>query len=235
MSAKNTWAFPELTKRLKEQSASIHFQTRGAYKTPEWGTVFLFDPEAREDLDGRIRTWYFPAVIEGLRGSSVRVHDEEGAFSCITDKRALVATREMIFLLEEPPRPLAGPDAPPWYVRGSIDCSLDGCMLGFDLILGLPLSVNLDSILELMKDDRMGGIPPTLSFERRISGAQEYSLSFSWGRGVPFEMERLITESVKKHVQIIEAVKQLERQWASRELFSYLSAKIIAMYGDEVG
>jgi hypothetical protein len=237
MSAKIFWAYRELTNRLEEQSTEPlrRFRAGEASRVPEWGTIFLFDPEARETLDEEIGSRYFPSVLEGLRGSGIRVDDEANVLSQIADKRDRVATRRMTFLLTEPLRPPAGPNAPPWYVRGKIDCSLEICMIGFDLILGLPSSVNLDSILELMKDDRMGGIPPTLSFERRISGEREYSLSFSWGRGVPFEMERLITESVRKHVQIIEAVKRLERQWSSRELFSDLSAKIIAMYGDDVG
>ena len=51
-------------------------------------------------------------------------------------------------------------------------------MVHFDLSLELPLSVNLNSILELMADNRMGGIGPTLSFDHRISGELEYSLSF---------------------------------------------------------
>jgi hypothetical protein len=45
-------------------------------------------------------------------------------------------------------------------------------------------------------------------------------------------MEQVITESVKKHLEIIQAVDRLELQWGDRELFSALSARIIAMYGE---
>lgn len=244
MGADYFWAYRELTDRLEQQSKepsplsqlSKMFENRGsgnAVKVPEWGTVFLFDPEARTRLDEKIHQWYFPAVLEGLRGSGIRVDDRRNVLSRIYDKRDCIAARSLIFLLVEPPRPAWGPGAPPWYVRGCIDCSLERSMIDFDLSLELPLSVNLDSILELMADDRMGGIPPRLSFERDLSGKLGYSLSFSWGKGDPFEMERLIAESVRKHVQIIKAVKRLESQWDSRELFSELSAKIVAMYGDD--
>jgi hypothetical protein len=44
-------------------------------------------------------------------------------------------------------------------------------------------------------------------------------------------MEQVIMGSVKKHLAIIQAVNRLELQWGSMELFSALSARIIAMYG----
>ena len=56
--------------------------------------------------------------------------------------------------------------------------------------------------------------------------------SFSWGRGSAVGMEQVITESVKKHLEIIQAVDRLELQWGDRELFSALSARIIAMNGE---
>jgi hypothetical protein len=236
MSAGRHWAYAELKRRLEARRAEGADRSRpGEIRVAqEYGTVYLFDPAARERLDEEIRGRYFPAVIEGLRGSPVCVHDEENVLTRITDKRDPVATRQLIFLLEEPPQPPAGPDSPPWYARGTIDCSLECCMVSFDLILGLPLSFPIEPLLELMGDRRMQGDPPRLSIEFGISGRREYALSFSWGRGAAVGMERVITESVKKHLAIIQAVNRLELQWESRELFSALSARIIAMYGEDV-
>jgi hypothetical protein len=107
-------------------------------------------------------------------------------------------------------------------------------MINFNIMLSLPSSVNLDLIFELMKDDRLRGNPPKLSFENRIPETNGYTLSLSWGRGLFVGMEPLITKSVIKHVEIIEAMNQLEKRWDSRELFSDLSAKIIGMYGDDM-
>jgi hypothetical protein len=241
MDTKFFWAYRELTnhfKELDEIPRSI-FQPTSAFTDrwprmrPEWGTVFLFDPEAREALDEEIRSRYFPAALKGLQGSRIRVHDRKKVLSQITDLRDHIATRSLAFLLAEPPRPPSGPKAPPWAVRVIIDCSLEICMIGFNLTLSLPSSVNLDSILELMKDDRMGKNPPALSFKSGISGTPEYTLKFLWGRGLFVDMERLITKSVMKHVNIIEAMNQLEGRWDCRELFSDLSAKIIAIYGSD--
>jgi hypothetical protein len=58
-------------------------------------------------------------------------------------------------------------------------------MVHFDLILGLPLSLPLEPLLELMGDHRVQGIPPSLSIEFRISGRREYTLSFSCPCGEP--------------------------------------------------
>lgn len=233
MSANFFWAYRELTNRLEKRGAepSHHFPVGEDGKIQEWGTIFLFDPEVREKLDKEIRLRYFPAVLKGLRGSRIRVHNEANILSQITDGRDPVAARELIFLLEEPPYPPSGPNSPPWYVRGTIDCSLLRCMVHFDLMLDLPLSVDLEAMLELMDDDKLGGIPPSLSFERVMSGEHLYLLSFSSGNGISSDIESL-TDSVRKHLLIIDAVKRLERQWSSRKLFSDLGAKIIAMYGD---
>lgn len=107
-------------------------------------------------------------------------------------------------------------------------------MVHFELILGLPLCFPLEPLLELMGDRRMEGMPPSLSIEFRISGRREYMLSFSWGRGSAVGMEQVITESIKKHLAIIQAVNRLELQWGNGELFSALGARIIAMYGEDV-
>jgi len=236
MSAEDFWVYRELKKKLEAQRAA----GPGLYRVGEdgrvleYGTVFLFDPEARERLDEEICGRYFPAVLSGLKGSRIRIHDEVSALTRITDKRDPVAARELVFLLEEPPQPPAGPDSPPWYVRGTIDCSLELCMVHFDLILGLPMSFSLELLLELMGDRRMQGNPPRLSIEFGWSGRREYVLSFSWGRGAAVGMERVIAESIRKHLAIIQAVNRLELQWGSGELFSALGARIIAMYGEDV-
>lgn len=236
MSAGKHWAYAELKKRLAEQKAQKADRSRsGEIRiTQEYGTIFLFDPAAREQLDEEISSRYFPAVLKGLQGSQICVHDEENVLSSIADKRNPVATRELVFLLEEPPLPPAGPDSPPWYVRGTIECSLEFCMVLFDLILSLPLSFSLEPLLELMGDRRMQGNPPRLSIEFGLSGRREYVLSFSWGRGAAVGMERVIAESIRKHLAIIQAVNRLELQWGSLELFSALGARIVAMYGEDV-
>jgi hypothetical protein len=236
------WACRELINHLEalDETERSYFQPTDAFTNrwprmwPEWGTVFLFDPEAREALDEEIRSRYFPAVLKGLQGARIRVHHRKNILSNITDLRNHTATRRMTFLLEEPARPPSGPKAPPWHVQGIIDCCLEICTINFNIMLSLPSSVNLDLIFELMKDDRLRDNPPKLSFENRIPGTNGYTLSFSWGRGLFVGMEPLITKSVIKHVEIIEAMNQLEKRWDSRELFSDLSAKIIGMYEDDM-
>jgi hypothetical protein len=236
MNDKKHWAYAELKKRLAEQRAqdAEPFRAGEIRITQEYGSIFLFDPAARAKLDEEIRLRYFPSVLKGLQGSSICVHDEENVLSRIVDKRNPAATRELVFLLADPLLPPAGPDSPAWFIRGTIECSLEFCMLRFELILGLPLSFPLEPMIELMADRRMEGMPPSLSIEFRISGRREYTLSFSWGRGSAVGMEQVIMESVKKHLAIIQAVNRLELQWGNLELFSALSARIIAMYGEDV-
>src|SRR5262249_48700251 len=129
MNANYFWAYRELTDRLEKQSAepsplariSAIYKNREPDKViplPEWGTVFLFDPEAGGRWDEKIQKWYFRGVLEGLRGRGIRVDDRRNVLPQIYDKRDCIATRSLIFLLAEPLRPSWGRGAPPWYVRG---------------------------------------------------------------------------------------------------------------------
>ncbi len=220
MDAKMSWASKELTNHTEDSGQ---------------GTVFLFDPEARTNLDMTINVLHLSAIFRGLQGSRIRLDDGTKLHKKVTDKYDRVATRTLTFLLVEPPHPPVGPNAPPWYVRGTVDCSLEFSRVNFDLILELPLSIKISLIFKLMLDDRIDEPLPTLSFVHKTSGV-EYSLSFSWGsdEGDSSEIADLLKQSVRKHVQIIKAVKRLEKRWGSAELFSDLGEKIIAMYGDNV-
>jgi hypothetical protein len=239
------WAYRELTDRLEKQSGepSPLAQIGAIYKkrepgksvpVPEWGTIFLFDPEARARLDEKIHKWYFPAVLEGLRGTGIRVHDRKNVLSQIYDTRDCIATRRLSFHFVEPPRPNWGPDSPPWFASGWIGCSLEMCQFGFALTLEMPSNVNLASIHQLMADERILEDGPHLCFHRDISGAVVSSLQFSRLKGGAIEIERTIAEYTRKQVEIIKAVNRLEEQWESRELFADLSQKIIDMYGQEI-
>ena len=214
------WPYRELARKLETREAEKagHPNADGTRYVQERGTIHLYDPAARERLDEEIHGRYFPAVLKGLRGSSLRVHDKVGALSQIKDKFYPVATRELVFLLHKPPAPPAGPGSPPWFLRGKIECSLERCMLYSDLILALPRDIDLEPVLELMGDARLQGIPPSLSIEYRLSEDQIFVLSISSGRSVP-SMEWYLTESARKHVAIVGAVERAATRWSDRELF----------------
>jgi hypothetical protein len=228
------WAYKELLRKLEEQDKPQRppGQLGGPFPIPEEGTLFLFDPEVRLELDETITEKLWPQVLRGLEGARIQIYQEDAILADIKDKRWPEATRQLTFLLEDPAKPVSAGRQTIWYVRGMIESRLLSYMLSFDLMLFLPMEVNLGRISLLLSDERLIS-PPTLSVD-----GNTYSLNFSWGRGGGYwnekiAPEKLIADSILKHLQIIEAAEQLEYDPADLELFDKLTTAVINMYGVE--
>ena len=223
------WAYRELEKRLAraEGAGSINNSLE-----PEIGTMFLADPEMSGSTDEIIVGHLWPAVAKGLQGSAIQIHDREDVLSRIGTKRSPVLTRELIFLLEMPNRPVALDQRPLWYVRFTIEASVFRYMLKSDLILELPKGFELLRLLVLMEHPRLSGFPPSLSID-----GESYVVTFSWGRGGSYQDEefvadRFITRKIREHLRIIEATDQLERDIENDDVFQVLGNRILDSYGD---
>src|SRR5215211_521485 len=132
---KDHWAYPELEKKLAAQNRPRPPRKRGEpVPLEEVGTIFLFDPQARAEIDATIRERLWPAVLEGTRGSHIGIYQERSVLRSVYDKHYPQATRVLIFLLEDEERPVSGSERPLWYVRGTLSCGLMDYMLSFDLI-----------------------------------------------------------------------------------------------------
>jgi hypothetical protein len=230
---KTHWAYRELVRKFEDQGKPHLPRKRGEpIPIEEQGTLFLFDPAVRAELDETITELMWPQVLRGLEDTYIRIYGEDAILAAIKDKCWPEATRQLTFLLEDPARPIVAGQKTIWYVRGNIRCSLLSYMISFDLILYLPMEVNLGRIILLMSDEHLV-IPPTLSID-----GDSYSLTFSWGKGgghwnKDVAPERLITDSIRKHLKIIEIADQLESSPADPRLFDNLTTTILAMYGAE--
>jgi len=226
----NHWAYKELEKKLKNQPTVQPIEE--VKELPEFGTLFLVNPQMREEIDCMIHEKLWPAVLKGVEGSNIEIYEQQKAPIKIRDTRSPELTRELIFLLEDPARPIGPANDACWYVRGTLECHSFFYMLKFDLILEFPMMFDLKALVRLMGDSRLRSIPPTLSVEEA-----GYVLQMSWGHGGQYgsphyEPERFITKSIEKHLDIIKAMDKLVDDFNSGKLFRNLSNKIIAFYGE---
>lgn len=226
------WAHTALANKLKEQNTPKPPPKKGDPRpVPEVGTIFLFDPEARKAIDSIIREEVWPSVKEGLAGSRVKIYEGSKALEKVHDLRKPVSTRQLLFLLDDPERPLLSPGSPSWYIRCTVDVTQFDYMAQFELLLTLPLETNWENIVLLLSKKSLSGNSPSLSMED-----DAYTLSFSWGQGGGYlsdnTFEKIITDSVRKHLSIIEAADGFEGR-PDADNFNALCAAIIEMYGDD--
>ncbi|HKV38977.1 MAG TPA: hypothetical protein VJX67_07175 [Blastocatellia bacterium] len=223
------WAYKELEKKLAGAARSSSAESN---RLPEVGTMFLTDPGMTRKIDKILVAELLPAVNGSLQGTRISIWDSDEISSQIETKFFPELTRTLIFLLEDPARPVASPDRPRWYIRGTLEASLFTYMLHFDLILELPKVLDLLRLLVLMEDPRLRGMPPTLSVDR-----DSYVVTFSWGRGGPyyraeFNPDEYVGRKITEHLRIIEATDRLEADIDSEEAFFVLSSRILESYGD---
>jgi hypothetical protein len=233
---RNHWAYRELEKKLREQT--LDQPLLKIKELPEFGTLFLVDPKMRDDIDRTIRNELWPAVLKGLKGSGIRIYKQRDALTRIGKTRSPELSRRLGFLFEDPKRPIGSQRTSPWHISGTVEGRPFTYMLTFDLILDFPITFDLMVLTRLMRDPRLGGIPPELTVDTaREAREDRYNLKLSWGRGgrygdPEYDPERLITNGIKKHLEIIGAMDQLESDFEMPELFQTLSRRIIAFYSD---
>lgn len=236
-SERTHWAYRELEERLAGRA--FDQPTKTIRKLPEVGTVFLEDRGMRKELDRLIIEELWPAVLEGVKASEIQIYQQANVLKTISTTRSPELTRELIFLLEDPGRPIGSSNRPPWYVRGTLEARSFIYVLTYDLILEFPVTVSLTALTRLMARPELGGLPPTLSIERGHHDGQQssYCMELSWGRGGSKEdpiyaPESFITPSIRQHLRIIEAMKQLEEDSYETEGFASLFYEILAFYGN---
>jgi hypothetical protein len=237
MRSRTHWAYRELEKKLSQRAVVEPIEKMK--ELPELGTLFLVDPGMRDEIDRVISDELWPAILLGVEASEFRIYRQSDVLKTISTARSPELTRELIFLLEDPVRPLGPSKNPPWYVRGALEARPFTYMLKYDLILEFPLAVNLMALTRLMAKPELSGMPPTLSIQlaHGAGGRDAYVLQLSWGSGGPlgdprYAPETFITGSVKKHLRIIDAMDRLQDDSYATEGFPYLSSEILAFYGD---
>lgn len=202
------WAYEELEVTLE----------RNDLDRMEIGTLFLVNSEMRTRLDGIIANRLWPAVLAGLHGSAFGIFNQNKIFDDVRTMRSPLLARELVFLIEDPLRPLAPGRARAWHVRGVLEARLDQFLITFDLNLEFPESIDPRWLTDFIKNDLLMAANPRLSFSTEHSDDESsYVLTISTTRAGRYDdgklgPERIIPESVRRHLDIIWAADLLADQ-----------------------
>jgi hypothetical protein len=235
------WAFAALRKRLTEETQTIRSSTN-AYPDgklreqttiiiPDWqlGTIFLFDPELKREINGFFYETLYPQILA--------VFEKEPFAIPPIDKIELrencggEASCNALFIITDPKRPIHLEERPWWYIRFNLDVKAGyGYFLQTELILSIPFWLESDWMLDFVIGARHWGIPPTLGTDH-----DELTLKFSWGRGRYYafsdEENAHFVEPFKKHLQIAKTVDRFSENPENRFLKSYMLQIITEFYG----
>jgi hypothetical protein len=227
----------------------------------EIGTIFLVDPKMKEHIDWDIRQRLWPAVLEGLRSSTFRIYEHQKIFGQIRTERWPMLTRELVFLIEDPIRPLgakrgeedgnasSGSVFPmtgslPWHVRGVLEARLGEYFIGFELTLEFPDTLNARWLAPLLKNPALAeGSPHLWAADDcyKITLSRKTAGRYGDPRSEP---EMIIPESVRRHLDIIWAADRLAERFKDEPdlsealthrtagVFGVLTDKLVAFYGD---
>ncbi len=204
MAVKKDWRYRELGKWIEGHKGNLFVDDK---------TVFLVNPKSIKTIDGLIEKHFWGAVQRALRGSGLRFAGDRFDLATIN---AEIATRCFNFIIEDPRRPLSNLPSgrgPPWYCRGTFECSPLAYMLSFDLYIDLPISFSINKIIGLLGDWRFRGGPPELSVEEHPTGKRLYHLAFHGGHGAGFlsETPKEAAWTVEKQIKInVEITKRLD-------------------------
>ena len=227
--ASPSWQRSELSRFLAKNAGDSLLNSK---------TVFLANPKEKGHLDRIIEAYLWRGIIEALVGSSIQVSEAREGFpaSLLRDESKNYTTRSLTFILEDPDRPLIPGKGPPWFCRGHIECSVLDYMTSFDFYAQFPMDFDLRKIIELLSDPMFVGYPPNLSVEPR--GDQEHIIviSFSGGSGAGWglrsyeEAAEALGQKVRKNLEVIEAMYQLERDYTSERWFQELQKALREAY-----
>ena len=98
------------------------------------------------------------------------------------------------------------------------------------------MGFDLRKIIELLSDPMFVGYPPNLSVEPRGDEAHIMVISFSGGSGAGWglrsyeEAAEALGQKVRKNLEVIEAMYQLERDYTSERWFQELQKALREAY-----
>lgn len=225
----STWQSSELQRYLDENKQDALLNSK---------TVFLSNPQQREELDGIILNQIWPGVVRALQNSPITTLMGMGLTlrEGIKEKKHVYTTSALTFLLQDPERP-KGPDSDvPWYCRGTIECSPLDYMISFDFIVHFPEEFSVRKILRLLKDPIFAGCPPELTYSESAYNGGLFSVAFTKGSGAGWgirtynEAGKHMYAEVKKNLKVIKAVYNLEQDYGNTKKFNELHRALVEAY-----
>lgn len=226
---RRNWQLGELKKYLEANKEDPLLNSR---------RVCLVNPEQRKEVNNIILQYLWPAVIKGIGFSGLWVKSLKDGYpkKDIEDKDYQYSASELIFLLEDPKRPLSFNSIPPWYCRGTITCSVLDYLLSFDFMVYFPESFSIRKIIRLLKNPMFAGNPPELSYNASPDGTGIYIVSFSRGTGAGWginsygEAADKIIDEIRQNINIIKAIYDLEMDFKSTKRFNVVEEALINLY-----
>jgi hypothetical protein len=212
------WAYEELRKRLEEKTESWvpHLQDasepqiRRVITIPdhERGTIFLMNPQAREEMDEVLLQRIYPHILETMESQALVVPSIEKIQGTIQDGREWEASRVVTFLMEDPARPVLKNGRPLWYFRFTLSVRLLAYMLKCDCSISVPFVAAGSWLLDILADSRIQEAGPNLSVDQ-----DEFVLSVSSNAGQTFlgeDWKDSIAARFTGHLRIAESADRLE-------------------------
>jgi hypothetical protein len=211
------WAYEELRKRLEEKTETwTPLQDAGEpqirritkYVDHELGTVFLMDPQARNEIDEAVLERIYPHILETVEGGPLNIPSISEIQQEISYGRNIEASRVVTFLMTDPTRPVGTNERPLWYFRFTLEVRLLSYMLSSDCLLSIPFPAAGSWLLDVLADTRLQDLPPSLSAD-----SHAFVLSISSGAGKSYlqdDWKRPVSALFTGHIRIAEYVDRFE-------------------------
>lgn len=222
----------------QEKELQLYLQTNRAAPLLNVKNVFLSNPEQRKQIDQKIINDIFPNIDRALKGTPVKVSlGKDGDIAdCIEEEWKPYTTRSLLFLLEDPERPLLPGVDISWFCRGEIECSAVGYMIVMEFHIFFPESFSLKKIMKLLKDPAFAGMRPQFDYQDSSNGVGVYAVKFERGKGASgpvvdsLSAGNQIYNDVKANLEVIYALNDLETDYKSTKLFNRLHRSLVNAY-----
>jgi hypothetical protein len=227
-----------LTSHWQESELASYLKANADNPALDSKTVFLANPTERKQIDQIIQAHLWPGIVRALVGSPIQVSGLEDGFpaSFLEDEWKNNTTRSLTFVLEDTDRPFLPGEGPPWFCRGKIECSMLDYLTSFDFFAHFPMHFKLTKFIQLLSDPLFAGNPPNLTIELGRDQEQIMVLSFSEGSGAGWGLQSYqgageeVGEKVRKNLEVIEAIYQLEEDYTSEKCFRDLHKALREAY-----
>src|ERR1041384_5625487 len=145
------WAYEELRKRLEEKTETWtptpqdtnepQIRRITKYTDHELGTVFLMDPQTREEIDETLLETIYPHIMTAIEGERLTIPTIDQVQQIISDCREAEASRAITFQMSDPARPVTTNERPLWYFSFRLQVQLLRYMLASECLISIPFSV----------------------------------------------------------------------------------------------
>ena len=213
------WAYEELRKQLEvktqtwtppvQDTSEPQVRRVTKYADHELGTVFMMDPQAREEIDEALLEEFYPHIVGIMEGEPLNIPTLEEIQQEISDGREPEASRVITFLMIDPARPVGTNERPLWRFIFTLQVRLLSYMLLSECLISIPFAGAGPWLLDLLTDSRIHELTPNLSAD-----SDGFILNVSSGAGKSYYLDGSWKEPVsvlfRRHVRIAECVDRFE-------------------------